>query len=100
MILGEQLGSSKGAAKSAPPELQEILPLMLTFLDSRSWCGCLRASHTAHDAVRALFSGLMPDGTRPEEGWTGAIHGGCFVYVRVCLKLCIDFYTDSLGFVS
>lgn len=61
-------------AKNAPPQLQQILPLLLTFLDSRSWCSCLAASPAAHDAVRALFSGLMTDGgPRPEEGWTGAI---------------------------
>ncbi|CAN0089159.1 unnamed protein product [Ectocarpus sp. 6 AP-2014] len=67
---GERIGSGKGAEKIAPPELQEILPLMLTFLDSRSWCGCLSVSHATHDAVRAMFLGLMQDGTRPEEGWT------------------------------
>lgn len=74
MIAGEQVGNGKGMAKNAPPQLQQILRLLLTFLDSRSWCSCLAASAAAHDAVRALFSGLMTDdGPRPEEGWTGAI---------------------------
>lgn len=77
-MAGDQLGGGKDAAKSAPPQLQQILPLMLTFLESRSWCHCLGVSHSARDAVRALFAGLMPDGPRPEEGWTGAVYR-CFV---------------------
>ncbi|CAM9752024.1 unnamed protein product [Ectocarpus sp. 6 AP-2014] len=66
---GYRIGSGKDAVKSAP-QLQQILPLMLTFLDSRSWCQCLIVGRSARDTVRALFSGLMPDGPRPEEGWT------------------------------
>eukprot|EP00903_Cladosiphon_okamuranus_P013590 g12657.t1 len=67
---GHHLGSSKDPAESSRPQLREVLPLMLTFLDSRTWCDCLSVSHSARDAVRALFSGLMPGGPRPEEGWT------------------------------
>lgn len=86
MIAGEQTGSGKGMAKNASPQLQQILPLLLTFLDSRSWCSCLAASPAAHDAVRVLFSGLMTDdGQRPEEGWTGAIRL-CFIGDRVYLN--------------
>ncbi|CBJ26207.1 NB-ARC and TPR repeat-containing protein [Ectocarpus siliculosus] len=66
---GYRIGSGKDAVKSAP-QLQQILPLMLTFLDSRSWCQCLSVGRSARDTVRALISGLMPDGPRPEEGWT------------------------------
>ncbi|CAB1107416.1 unnamed protein product [Ectocarpus sp. CCAP 1310/34] len=69
-LKGEQVGSDKGTAKNAPPQLQQILPLLLTFLDSRSWCVCLAVSSAARDAVRALFSGLMTVGPRPEERWT------------------------------
>lgn len=83
-MAGENAGSGKGTAKNASPQLQQILPLLLTFLDSRSWCGCLAVNLPAHDAVRALFSGLMTDEPRPEEGWTGAIRL-CIVGGRVYL---------------
>eukprot|EP00903_Cladosiphon_okamuranus_P018844 g17332.t1 len=66
----DQVGGGEHPAESAPPQLQQVLGLMLTFLDSRSWCQCLSVSLSSRDAVRALFSGLMPDGPRPEERWT------------------------------
>ncbi|CAM9919801.1 unnamed protein product [Ectocarpus sp. 4 AP-2014] len=69
-LSGEQHAIRTGTAKNAPPQLQQILPLLLTFLDSRSWCACLVVNSAARDAVRALFSGLVPDGRRPDEGWT------------------------------
>ncbi|CAN0225770.1 unnamed protein product, partial [Ectocarpus sp. 12 AP-2014] len=66
---GDRIGSGTDAVKNAP-QLQQILPLLFTFLDSRNWCQCLSVGRSARDTVRALFSGLMPDGPRPGEGWT------------------------------
>ncbi|CAM9849325.1 unnamed protein product [Ectocarpus sp. 4 AP-2014] len=67
---GEQRASRTVTAKNSPPQLQQVLPFLLTFLDSRSWCACLVVSTAAHDAVRALFKDLVPGGPRPDEGWT------------------------------
>lgn len=73
MMAGEQRGSGKGTGEESPPQLPQIFPLLLRFTDSRTWCACLLISVAARDAVRALFSGLIPQGPRPEEGWTGAV---------------------------
>eukprot|EP00752_Nemacystus_decipiens_P003353 g3101.t1 len=69
-LTGSQLRGGEDATGSAPPQLHQILALMFTFLNSRGWCHCLGVSVSARDAVRALFSDLMPDGPRREEGWT------------------------------
>lgn len=79
LMAEEQLGIGKSTGeefpdlKESPPQLEQILPLLLGSVDSRTWCTCVTVSHAAHDAVRALFSGLIPDGPRPDEGWTGAM---------------------------
>ena len=76
-----------GAGDAAPPpRLEQVLPDLLSagifFIDCRSWCRCLAVNTAARDAVRTFFSGFVPGGPRPEEGWTGVLWRFLITHLR------------------